>query len=110
MKRLFCCLPLSVVLFCGGTQAATRVNLGLELTTSGFTPAHFTIAKNQRLRITMVNKTTKVAELESYDMKFEKIAIPGGRISVFTGPLKPGRYKFFNDYSDHVAGYITVTQ
>ncbi|HGB5522842.1 TPA: cupredoxin domain-containing protein [Salmonella enterica subsp. enterica serovar Wangata] len=32
-------------------------------------------------------------------MKFEKIATPGNSITVRTGPLHPGVYTFFDDYS-----------
>lgn len=85
---------------------AERLVLQLTLTPAGFSPKQLTVPANKRIQIKLVNKTQQVAELESYDMKFEKIAVPNGQISVFTGPLEAGKYTFFNDYSDHVTGTL----
>lgn len=79
--------------------AASRLTIDLQLTPDGFKPSTVYVPSGRRIKINMVNQTQSVAELESYDMKFEKIAIPNGHISVFTGPLKAGQYSFFNDYS-----------
>ncbi|CAG9000919.1 MAG: hypothetical protein CENE_02926 [Candidatus Celerinatantimonas neptuna] len=91
------------------SSAASRLTIELQLTPEGFNPSTIYVPSDRRIKINMINKTTRVAELESYDMKFEKIAIPSGRISVFTGPLKAGKYSFFNDYSSkHLTGNIIV--
>ncbi|MEL0637347.1 cupredoxin domain-containing protein [Marinomonas sp. TI.3.20] len=87
---------------------AERLIIPLELTPNGFLPKQLHIPANTRIQIKLNNNTKKVAELESYDMKFEKIAVPNGHISVFTGPLKAGKYTFFNDYASNVAGTVIV--
>lgn len=69
------------------------------LTDKGFEPDVITVPAGTRIKIEMTNNTEKVAELESFDMKFEKIAVPGNKIFVFTGPLRAGNYTFFDDYS-----------
>ncbi|MEN0617231.1 cupredoxin domain-containing protein [Klebsiella indica] len=98
------------LLFAGTTEAADRVILTLMLTNNGFSPATLTAKPGQRLMIRMTNQTQRVAELESYDMKFEKIATPGNTITVFAGPLQSGKYKFFDDYSTTgVSGWLTVS-
>lgn len=80
-----------------------RTVLPLILTDSGFLPKELTAVAGKKLLIRMTNSSSRVAELESYDMKFEKIAPQGKTISVFAGPLHPGKYRFFDDYS--IAGY-----
>src|ERR1700751_3296171 len=70
----------------------------LTLQNHRFQPDHVTVPAGERFRIELTNRDDTVDEFESYDMKFEKIVVPGGHISVFAGPLHPGTYKFFDDY------------
>ncbi|EFS2651624.1 cupredoxin domain-containing protein [Salmonella enterica] len=89
-------LFLSVLSF---ARADERPVFNLELTEKGFIPEELNVPADTRIKIKMLNRTTKVAELESFDMKFEKIATPGSSITVLTGPLHHGDYIFFDDYS-----------
>ncbi|EBS4549494.1 cupredoxin domain-containing protein [Salmonella enterica] len=95
-------LTLTILLFLSvlsAVRADERPVFNLELTEEGFIPEVLNVPANTRIQITMLNSTSKVAELESFDMKFEKIATPGHSITVRTGPLHPGVYTFFDDYS-----------
>ena len=44
-----------------------------------FQPDHITVPAGQRFRIELTNHDDTVDEFESYDMKFEKIVVSGGR-------------------------------
>lgn len=97
---LFCLI--AIMSLAGIVQAAQvedRLVVEIALTEQGFQPDVLIVPAGRRIKIEMTNKTTKVAELESFDMKFEKIASPGAKIFVFTGPLRAGEYSFFDDYS-----------
>lgn len=75
-----------------------------------FIPDHVEIPADTRVRIEVSNQDATAGEIESYDMKFEKIVVPGGTAGVFAGPLHPGTYKFFDDYHPETAvGTVTVT-
>jgi hypothetical protein len=81
----------------------------LTLANHQFQPDHVTVPAGERLRIELTNQDGTTDEFESYDMKFEKIVVSGGRIAVFAGPLHPGTYKFFDDYHpDTATGTITA--
>ncbi len=81
----------------------------LTLQNHRFQPDHVTVPAGERFRIELTNHDDTVDEFESYDMKFEKIVVPGGRVTVYAGPLHPGTYKFFDDYHpDTATGTITV--
>jgi plastocyanin len=72
-----------------------------------FTPDRVTVAAGQRFRIEVTNNDDTVEEFESFDLKFEKIVVPGGTIRVNAGPLQPGEYKFFGDYHpDQATGTV----
>ncbi|WP_395609979.1 cupredoxin domain-containing protein [Pseudomonas sp. B22129] len=74
-----------------------------------FSPSTFTVPAGERFRIQLTNNDDSVDEFESYDMKFEKIVVPGNTITVFAGPMHPGTYSFFDDYHpDQAKGTVTA--
>lgn len=76
-----------------------------------FVPDHIDVPAGQRFLISLTNQDDTTDEFESYDLKFEKIVVPGGTITVHAGPLHPGTYKFFDDYHpDQATGTVTATQ
>jgi len=75
----------------------------LTLKDHKFTPAELTVPANVRVKLTVKNQDPTPAEFESHDFKAEKV-IPGGReITLTIGPLKPGTYKFVDEYHEDVA-------
>ncbi len=88
-------------------RAADPVSLVLK--DHVFTPSAVTVPAGVRFKIQLINQDDTPAELESSDLRVEKIAAPGVTITVNAGPLKPGTYKFFDDYHPDVAiGTITA--
>ena len=83
----------------------------LTLKDHRFTPAVVRVPAGERFRIEVSNQDPTPAEFESSDLRAEKIVVPGGKISVFAGPLKPGTYTFFDDYHPDLAkGTLTATE
>lgn len=88
-------------------QADQLVTLVIQNHT--FTPSTFEVPAGERFRIQLTSHDQSVDEFESYDMKFEKIIVPGNTITVFAGPLHPGTYTFFDDYHpDQAKGTVTA--
>ncbi len=76
-----------------------------------FAPSEVTVPAGERFRIEVENRDPTPAEFESSDLRVEKIVVPGGRITVTAGPLKPGTYKFFDDYHPDLAtGTLTAVE
>jgi heme/copper-type cytochrome/quinol oxidase subunit 2 len=91
-----------------GADPPTLVKLTIK--DHHFVPNQVTVPAGQRFRIELSNQDDTTDEFESYDMKFEKIVVPGGTIAVFAGPLHPGTYKFFDDYHpDQATGTVVAT-
>ncbi len=81
----------------------------LVLKDNQFTPREVTVPSGERFRIEVHNHDSTPAEFESSDLRVEKIVVPGGKILVSAGPLKPGTYKFFDDYHPDTAnGTVTA--
>lgn len=83
--------------------------LTLVLKGNRFIPSAIAAPAGERLQLEIKNEDATPAEFESHDLRVEKIIVPGGQISVRIGPLKPGTYKFFDDYHPDTAnGTLTV--
>ncbi|NWC93323.1 MULTISPECIES: cupredoxin domain-containing protein [unclassified Pseudomonas] len=100
-------LALLLLAFPVAAQADHLVTLVIQNHT--FSPSHFEVPAGERFRIQLTSHDESVDEFESYDMKFEKIIVPGNTITVFAGPLHPGTYTFFDDYHpDQAKGTVTA--
>ncbi|NBF11602.1 cupredoxin domain-containing protein [Pseudomonas sp. Fl4BN1] len=104
-----------LLVLCGGTALAAPPAVSEEspikllIENHRFTPESFSVPEGKRFRIELTSHDESVDEFESYDMKFEKILVPGNTISVFAGPLHPGTYTFFDDYHpDQAKGTVIV--
>jgi hypothetical protein len=74
-----------------------------------FAPNTLDVPANDRFIIEVENLDPTPAEFESSDLKVEKFVVGGGKIVVRISPLKPGTYKFFDDYHpDTGLGTITA--
>jgi len=68
-----------------------------------FEPAEVKVPAGQKLRLVVVNRDPTPEEFESYDFNREKIVPGNGRIVLYVGPLKPGRYEFFGEFNPETA-------
>ena len=74
-----------------------------------FAPADPTAPADKALVIEVTNQDSTPAEFESKVLRVEKVVAGGGKIQVKVRPLKPGRYRFFDDYHEATAeGFLVV--
>lgn len=100
-------LVLAGLLAVGPAWAADPVKLVLK--DHRFTPPQVTVPAGERVSIEVENQDNTPAEFESHDLRVEKIIVPHGRITVTVGPLKPGSYKFVDEYNEKTAvGTLTA--
>jgi Cupredoxin-like domain len=96
-------MPLVALVLTSMTALAAEA---IKLTIKGqqFVPTDVSVPAGERFRIEVENQDAAPAEFESADLRVEKIVVPGGKITVMAGPLKPGTYKFFDDYHPDTRG------
>ena len=64
-----------------------------------FDPAELKAPANARIVIHVTNKDAVAMEFESKSLKVEKVVAANGEGIVRVGPLKPGKYEFFDDFN-----------
>jgi hypothetical protein len=102
-------LALLCVLLVAATAARAADAVTLTIKDHQFAPSQVSVPAGERFRIEVENQDATPAEFESADLRVEKIVVPGGKIVVMVGPLKPGNYKFFDDYHpDTATGTMTA--
>ena len=75
-----------------------------------FTPSELKVPANKRIQLTVVNDDPTPEEFESHELNREKIVTGNARITVFIGPLKPGRYPYFGDFNQATAQGVLIAQ
>jgi len=82
----------------------------LTLRDHKFIPAQLTIPANTKVKLLIVNEDATPEEFESHELNREKIVTGKGRISVFVGPLKPGKYPFFGEFHMDTAQGVLIAK
>jgi plastocyanin domain-containing protein len=74
-----------------------------------FSPAEFEVPANTKVKLVVKNADPTPEEFESAQLHREKVVPAGQEITIFIGPLKPGRYDFIGDFNRATAhGTITA--
>ncbi|WJG11347.1 cupredoxin domain-containing protein [Aliiglaciecola sp. LCG003] len=76
-----------------------------------FYPAEIQIPAHQKVKVTFINQDATPEEIDSFDLNREKVIFGNSRASIFVGPLKAGRYRFFGEYHPNSAvGFVQVVE
>jgi plastocyanin len=92
-------LLLAAVLLAGGAYADDAA-IKLVMRDGKFEPAVVEVPAGKRFKLEVVNQSRKAMEFESKELRQEKV-IPPGKSATFTiGALKPGEYRFFDEFNE----------
>ena len=90
--------------------AAEPAQYTLTLRNHRFVPAQLTIPANTKVKLLIVNEDSTPEEFESHELNREKIVTGKGKITVYVGPLKPGRYPFFGEFHMDTAQGVLIAK
>ena len=106
-------LALAIALAAGvaaPARADDELQVQITLKDHKFEPAESTVAAGKPIVIHLANQDPTPAELESKELRIEKVVAGGGAIIVKVRALKPGRYRFFDDYHEATTQGFLVAQ
>jgi hypothetical protein len=103
-------LPLLTLVFSITTAvAAQEPAYTLVIKDHKFQPNEIEVPAGQKVALLVKNDDPTPEEFESTELRREKVVAGGEQITVYIGPLKPGRYEFFGDFNPATArGHIVV--
>ncbi|GEM_PF-223158 len=87
---------------------ADETHFVLTIKDRKFDVGEIAVPANVRFTLTVRNLDSVPAEFESNDLNREKVVVGGGSITVYLGPLAPGRYVFFDDFNPKARGAIVA--
>ena len=85
------------------------VKVSITLKDHKFSPAEPTAPAGKPIVLEVSNQDGTPAEFESKVFRVEKVIVGGGTVTINLRPLKPGRYRFFDDYHEATTeGFLVV--
>lgn len=107
-RRLF---AFSVVVAClmGSVQAAEAEAM-LVIKDHKFEPAEIRVPAGKRVKLIVHNQDATPEEFESHSLNREKVIPGGAKVTIYIGPLKPGRYDYVGEYNDATAKGTVVAE
>lgn len=75
-----------------------------------FHPEELIVPSGRKVKLRIENLDPTPEEFESYELNREKVVVGGGKITVYIGPLKPGRYPYFGDFNPKTARGVVVAK
>lgn len=99
------------MLLCMSSWLACAKEYKLILKDHLFYPAEIKVPANKKLRLLIENQDNTPEEFDSFDLNREKVLYPGRTSVIYIGPLSPGRYDFFGEFSPNTArGTVVATE
>lgn len=99
---------IGAVLVAGGLWAsfgatAADGEFSLAIKAHRFEPAELKVPANVRIKLNVHNQDATPEEFESHALNREKLIPAGGKVVIYVGPLKPGRYEYFGEFNQSTA-------
>lgn len=104
--RLF----LALGLLTAGVAGAAEPQALLVIREHRFEPAELKVPANQRIKLVVQNDDASAEEFESHALNREKVVPARSKVTIFIGPLKPGRYPFVGEYHEASAKGVIVAE
>lgn len=101
---------LALAAACSSPFAAEPPEFALAIKHHKFEPAELKVPAGQRIKLVVHNQDSTAEEFESHSLNREKVIPAGAKATIFVGPLKPGRYKFFGEYHEKTAQGVLVAE
>ena len=101
-------LALLTFLFAASASAADTPTANLAIRNRAFEPSELSVPAGQKIELHVRNDDAAASEFESHELHREKIVPPGQEIVVYIGPLRAGRYEFFDDFNPKSRGHIVA--
>ncbi len=109
-QKLASALLAALLGFAATVAPAAEPEIALTIKNHRFEPAELKVPENQRVKLVVHNQDSTPEEFESHSLNREKVIPGGAKVTIFIGPLKPGRYTFAGEYNEATAKGAVVVE
>jgi plastocyanin len=95
---------------CVASAQAQEAEAQLVIRDHRFEPAEIKVPAGKKVKLVIENQDATAEEFESHELNREKVVPPKGKVTVFVGPLKPGRYPFFGEFHKETAKGVLIVE
>jgi plastocyanin len=85
-------------------------NYKLVINDHRFQPAELTIPSGTKIKLTVENQDATPEEFDSFSLNREKVIAGHSTVTIYIGPLTPGRYPFTGEFHETTAQGVIVAQ
>lgn len=103
MKKTLHSAVLSLWLLAATAVADDLLTFVLVMKDGRLSPATLEVPANARFRLEVRNQGAGAAEFESLELRKETVLAPGVTRTLVFAPMKPGVYKFFDEFHPDTA-------
>lgn len=102
--------PLLCIGLAGAVQAGELPTFQVTAKDGKLIPARLEVPASTRIKITIRNEGPGPIEFESMELRVEKVLSPGASSFVVLHPLKPGTYRFFDEFHPDTGECLVVAK
>lgn len=73
-------------------------------------PNRLEVPAGRKIKLTLANEGRSPVEFENLDLRVEKVLAPGGVSFVVIHPLKPGSYRFVDEFHADTAQMLLIAK
>ncbi len=92
------------------SAALAEDELALTIQDHKFQPSELRVPANRKIKLVITNRDASAEEFESPALNREKVVPPGKSVTIYIGPLAPGRYPFVGEYHEKTAQGAVIAE
>ncbi len=101
-------LALLSFVFVASSAVAETPTANLTIRNRVFEPKELNVPAGQKVELRVRNEDAAASEFESHELHREKVVPAGQEVVLNIGPLRAGRYEFFDDFNPKSRGHIVA--
>lgn len=111
MRALCRSLFVAGLIGCAGSASADELNTYPVVIRDGhITPAQLEVPAGKKIKLVLRNEGPGPSEFENLDLRVEKVLAPGASSFVVIHSLKPGNYRFFDEFHPSASGMMLIAK
>jgi plastocyanin domain-containing protein len=75
-----------------------------------YSPSELLVPAGKKIKLRIENRDASPEEFESHDLNREKLIAGKSSITIYIGPLKPGRYAFIGEFNEKTAQGVVIAE